>query len=382
MSYFFVIICCIISLSYTKEKLRFMNIEAELKKDGIEIVGRLDTLSANSLAKNVSEKICKAFPRAHFIEQQLFIELSRIPMYLAKMPNGFAEANYFYKNSSIYFKQGVSLEELEKFAVHEFIHYIQEVKDKKGNLYRLGLCEYGEFKTYGMALNEGAVQLAASKALNQGNDIVKYYDISLPTNSPNYYPLLCNLVKQLAYLVGEDILFDSTFFSTDNFKLELIKLCGRKEFLKIQENLDSILETEEKIVLLNNELVQDNCEGAKAQKIAKKIANHKNELKNTFIATQNLIFTSYFNHEFNTLNTTQEIEVYRAKLYNYKNFIGITENYNAFNDYYIDKMAALEDRYEAIINNVALTVVKESKLANLFRSLRNLFAWNGKKERN
>ena len=108
----------------------------ELKKDGIEIVGRLDTLSANSLAKNVSEKICKAFPRAHFIEQQLFIELSRIPMYLAKMPNGFAEANYFYKNSSIYFRQGVSLEELEKFAVHEFIHYIQEVKDKRNYLAR------------------------------------------------------------------------------------------------------------------------------------------------------------------------------------------------------------------------------------------------------
>ena len=105
-------------------------------------------------------------------------------------------------------------------------------------------------------------------------------------------------------------------------------------------------------------------------------------MKNTFITTQNLIFTSYFNHEFNTLTTTQEIEVYRAKLYNYKNFIGITENYNTFNDYYIDKMAALEDRYEAIINNVALTVVKESKLANLFKSLRNLFAWNGKKERN
>ena len=44
-----------------------------------------------------------------------------------------AEANYFYKNSSIYFKEGVPLEELEKFAIHEFIHYIQEVKDQKGN---------------------------------------------------------------------------------------------------------------------------------------------------------------------------------------------------------------------------------------------------------
>ena len=51
-----------------------MNIEAELKKDGIEIVGRLDTLSVNSLAKNVAEKICAAFPKARFSYEKLFIE--------------------------------------------------------------------------------------------------------------------------------------------------------------------------------------------------------------------------------------------------------------------------------------------------------------------
>ena len=39
-------------------------------------------------------------------------------------------------------------------------------------------------------------------------------------------------------------------------------------------------------------------------------------------------------------------------------------------------MAALEVRYDAIMNNVSLTVVKESKLANLFKALRKLFSWN------
>ena len=357
-----------------------MNIEAELKKDGIEIVGRLDTLSVNSLAKTVSEKICKAFPRAHFSSQQLFIELSRLPMYLATMPEGFAEANYFYKNSSIYFKQGVPLEELEKFTIHEFIHFLQEVKDEKGNLCRLGLCEYGEFKIYGMALNEGAVQLATSKALNNEEDIVKYYDISFPTTSPNYYPILCNLVKQLAYLLGEDLLFDSTFFSTDSFKLEAIRRFGKKEFSKIQENLDKILYTEEKIIKLNGQLIQDDCEGAKAVKVSSKIENLKLELKKTFIQTQDLIFASYFNNEFNNLHTTDDIEIYRSRLYNFKNYIGITENYFDFNNYYIDKMAALEEHHDAILNNVSLTVVKESKLVNLFKIIRNLFNWNKEKE--
>lgn len=358
-----------------------MNIESELKKDGIEIVGRLDTLSVNSLAKNVSEKICKAFPRAHFIPNQLFIEFSRIPMYLAKMPEGFAEANYFYKNSSIYFKEGVPLDELEKFAIHEFIHYIQEVKDQKGNLYRLGLCEYGEWNIYGMALNEGAVQLATVKALEQPEEIVKYYDISLPTNSPNYYPLLCNLVRQLANLIGEDILWNSTFFSTDQFKLDAMKLLGKKEFLQIQDKLDDILNIEEKIILLNQQLLDDKCEEKKAFKISNKIANLKQELKNTFMQTQHLIYTSYFNNEFNKLTTTQEIEIYRAKLYNYQNFIGITENNYDFNNYYIQQMAALEERYNAILNNVALVAVKDSKFARFMRSLKKLFAWNGEKEK-
>lgn len=359
-----------------------MNIEAELKKDGIEIIGRLDTLSVNTLAKDASEKICRAFPRAHFVSSQLFIELSRIPMYIARMPEGFAEANYFYKNSSIYFRQGVSLEELEKFAIHEFIHYIQEVKDNKGTVIRLGLCDFTEFRTYGIALNEGAVQLATAKVLDQQPDIVKYYDITLPTTSPSYYPLLCNLVQQLAYLVGNNILFDSTFFSTDQFKLALIETCGKKTFYKIQKNLDTILNIEEKIILLNSRLIADDCEGMKAQKIANKIANYKKELKNTFMETQNIIFTNYFDNAFQNLTTTEAIELYRTKLYNYKNYIGITEGYRYFNDYYINKMAALQDRYEAILNNLALVPVKDNKISKLFKIFKNIFSSNKQKEWN
>ena len=353
-----------------------MNIEAELKKDGIEIIGRLDTLSVNSLAKSVAEQICSTFPSAHFDCSQLFIEFSRTPMYIATMPEGYAEATYFYKNSSIYFKAGIPLKDLEKFAIHELIHHIQEVKDKNGCLYRLGLCEFGALKTYGTALNEGAVQLATSKILNQEETIVKYYEISLPTNSQNCYPLLCNLVAQLAYLVGEKALFDSTLFSTDQFKIDLINTCGRKNFEMIQDSLDKILNIEEKIIVLNNKLLENELADEKAQKIAFKIGKLKAELKSTFISTQNLIYGSYFDNEFHKLHTTQEIELYRTKLYNYKNYIGITENYNDFNSYYIDKMATLEEKHEAILNNVSLVLVKENKLSKLFNSIKSIFKLN------
>ena len=39
-----------------------MSIETDLKKDGIEVIETLDTLKINSLAKNISQKICETFP--------------------------------------------------------------------------------------------------------------------------------------------------------------------------------------------------------------------------------------------------------------------------------------------------------------------------------
>ena len=320
-----------------------MSIESDLKKDGIKVIRALDTLSVNTLAHDVAEKICSTFTEQNFIFHNLFIALSRIPMYIAEMPDGFAEANYFYKNSSIYFKSGISVNELEKFAVHEFIHYLQEIKDKKGNLVKLGLCDFGDLKIQGLALNEGAVQFMASKALDHRQEIVKYYEISLPTNSPSYYPLLCNLVAQMAYVTGEEYLFDSTFYGTSLF-----------------------------IIKLNNKLVQDNCEGMKAQKVARKISKLKAKIKEIYFNTQDLIYTSYFNTQFSRIATTADIDSYRFRLYNYKNYIGITENYSNFNDFYINKMVDLDNKYENIMNNTQLVVSSQSTVSIFFRKIKAL----------
>ena len=44
-----------------------MSIESALKKDGITVVGKLDTLSSNTISRNIAEKLCKAFPNQNFI---------------------------------------------------------------------------------------------------------------------------------------------------------------------------------------------------------------------------------------------------------------------------------------------------------------------------
>ena len=63
-----------------------MSIETDLKKDGIEVIKPLNTLKINSIAKNISEKICQSFPDYGFNQNDLFIKLSRLNMYRAKMP--------------------------------------------------------------------------------------------------------------------------------------------------------------------------------------------------------------------------------------------------------------------------------------------------------
>ncbi len=351
-----------------------MSIESDLRKDGIIVERKLDTLTINTIARNTADRLCKAFPEQNFIFQNLFIALSRIPMYIADIPKGFAEATYFYKNSSMYFRKGLSIDEMEKFAVHEFIHYLQEIKDKKGRLIKLGLCDFDDIKVYGMGLNEGAVQLMASKAINSNEEIVKYYGISLPTNSPSYYPIICNLVNQMSYVTGKEALYDSTLYGSDIFKSQFAQTCGLNNFIKIQNNLDKILKIEEKAIKLDNELMSDKCEGMKAQKVAKKIEKYKGKIKDLFFETQNLIFTSYFNNSFDKITTTADIDEYRVKLYNYKNYIGIADNYSDFNDFYINKMMDLDAKYENIMNNTSLTIVNTSSIAKFFRKIKEILS--------
>lgn len=350
-----------------------MNVEATLKKDGIEIIAPLDDKSVHALAKSVTNKLCRAFPTLGLNAKAIYDEIASLSMYVANMPDGLAEANYFYRNSSVYFRDGMGLAELEQFAVHEFIHHIQAIKDKKNVLIKLGLCDFTEFKVYGMALNEGAVQLMTSAALQEEVETVKYYDIEFPTKSVSYYPLLCNLVAQMAQVTGENVLFDSTIYSNDRFGIQFASLCGDKAFFKVQKNLDTLLYTEEKIIKLNNKLLSSDCSDKHIAKISAQVAKLKEKIKATYFETQNTIVTSYFNNEFKKIVTTEDIEAYRVQLYNFKNYIGVTEDYHFFNQFYIDKMAQLDEKYEAILNNTYLVAVPNHRLKKIFSFIRRLW---------
>ena len=354
-----------------------MSIETELKKDGIEVIEKLDTLKINSIAMNVSLKLCETFPEYNLNQNKLFIKLSRLNMYKAKMPEGMAEANYFYKNTSIYFNEHIQDEDLEEFAIHECIHYLQEIKDKRNYLLRMGLCDYTEFKIYGLGLNEAAVQLIASKVNKIPKEFVKYFGISFETNSPSYYPLECCLVQQLAYITGEDVFFKSTLNSTDEFKEKFASLTSPKTFMAIQNAVDDILNAEEEIIKINNRIAGIDDRNKRIDGMLKKIEELKHEISLTFMRTQNLIISSYFDKAFKEITNLEEVENYRRKLYTFKDYLGAMEGYTFFNDYYVKKMEKLEEKYNAIESGefkptLQLIPKKQSKFALIIKAIKKL----------
>ena len=364
-----------------------MSIKSDLKKDGIEVTQKLDTLKINSIAKNIASKLCQTFPSYGLNENELFIKLSRLDMYKAKMPEGMAEANYYYKNTSIYFNEHIPEEDMEEFAIHECIHYLQEVKDKRNYLLRMGLCDYTEFKIYGLGLNEAAVQLMSSKVIGIPKDYVKYFGISFETTSPSYYPLECCLVNQLAFITGEDVLFKSTLNSDDTFKRKFSELTSQKAFMAIQNALDDILFAEEDIIKLNNKIALIDDRNKKVDDMVKKIDDLKQKIKLTFLRTQNLIISSYFDKAFLNITNLEELENYRKKLYDIKAYLGFAEGYTFFNDYYVEKMSQLEHKYNVLENGGIETAIHvqpkhDSTIMAIFRAIKKLLLGNPAKNEN
>lgn len=353
-----------------------MSIKSELRKEGIEVIKQLNTLKVNSIAKNIAKKLVDSFPEQNFNYHELFTKISRLNMYVAKIPNGVA-AKYFYKNSSIYFAESTDLDKLNDVAIHECIHFLQSDVNSKGKLVKLGLCDFTDIKLSGMALNEAAVQLMTMKCTKAKFDTVKYFDIELPSNSPDYYTLECNLIRQMAYITGEYVLYNSTLYGNDNFKNKFITLTSKEDFEIIKNNLNSIMYLEDQLNSILEKVQNSDIVTDETTRLMKKSAKIKENIRKGFLMTQNRIFTSFFDNLFNSLFTPQSMENFRNALYDYRNFIGVTDDYTFFNDYYINKMAELEKRYENVPNtSLALIPSKDTLLSRIVRKIRALIGLN------
>lgn len=345
-----------------------MNIEKELQSDGIIVKEKISTDTVLKITDSISKKISSTFPNFDLNADEIFSKLFSLNMYKATMPEGMAEANYCYKNSSIYFNSHISDEDLEEFAIHECLHFLQEVKDENGKIAKMGLSNYTKFKTVGVGINEAAVQYLSSKIIGIEPDFEKYYDINIFTPSPSYYPVECALLNEIVYFIGEDILFKSTYFSTDEFKDAIIKHSSKKTFDKIQLAFDNILKYEEKIIILNNKLLEND----KASKRENDILKYRETIKNTFIETQNIIIKEFFDYEYKNICNLEELENFRRKLSKFKSIIGTVNHYNFYDNYFIETMNKLEHKCNVLENGNIETALAHSTLGRFTKLLNKI----------
>lgn len=368
-----------------------------LKKAGIEIISKLTTLEINQIASNISEKICASFPEHNINKSDLFASISRLNMYYAKFKDNSA-AKYCYKTETIFFKENLDLENIETPAIHECLHFIQTIKNKNGKLLRLGLYKPSLFDESGLALNEAAVQLMASDATNAKTEQVKYYGLNLFTNSPDYYPIECSLVKQMTYFTGTYPLYHSTLYSDDIFKNTFIMKSSKETYYKIVENLDLIQDYQENLQkesLYLSYIEYDNQTTNKVLNTQKKIEYLKVSIKDLILKTQELILTSCTKSELSLIRTSQDVKDFKNRLYNFKEFLIQSNNYTFFNNYYCQMMEELDvkrelikkygviNAFENIQENLSLIETRQEKL-NLFQvainKLKEVFKINQKEK--
>ena len=103
--------------------------------------------------------------------------------------------------------------------------------------------------------------------------------------------------------------------------------------------------------------------------------------------TQNLIISSYFDKSFDNIFDLEGVENYRRKLYGFRNYLGSTEGYSFFNDYYVSKMEELENKYNLIENgqfSVALKPIsqKENIFIKILKTLKRIILGKKSEEEN
>lgn len=342
-----------------------MNLDNLLKREGITNIKELDASKIKVIATDLAIKLCLAFPEHDLDRQALYNSFCGLDMYTACMPKDSSGAKYITGCNSIYFNEDLELSAIPDVAMHECIHFIQEGRLMNPNDF-IGLTSFAS----GLALNEATVQLMASEA-NMANIVEeKYYDITLKTISPDYYPLECTLVNQLAYFTGTYPLYHSVLNNDSVFKNTFIAKFNKRIYNRIARQLDRLLHLEEELNCFISEL-QSTEKVNDIKELNAIIAERKYNIKRLFFNIQNFIIRNCFLCEYNNINTIEDLRELKYKLYNFKNIIGVSSNYTFYNDFYCDLMNALENKKEALSKYgeislfkqecTALAVVEQSK---------------------
>ena len=331
-----------------------MYTDKHFKELNIDPIRKIDIREKCEFANKLAIMLVDTFQEYNLDYLRIVDLIQHTEIYISKVPKNISPVNYSYIDEAIYISEEIELDLENEFVLHEMIHRIQEDRNKKNKLMQLGLCNILETKVKGVAINEAGIQYVVSKMLNNTQKIVEIYDMKIPTVSKNYYPILTNLIEQMAFVLGDDLLIDSVLNSKEDFKYNTIDNLGETNFFTIQSNFDKILESKNNI--LRNKDIQINIEN----------------IKNIYNETQNIILTSYFDRVFKRIETLDELQLYHKKLINFRNYIGSNDVQYIYLKYYKNKREEIKKK-EFDLQNRALIVVEDNVLFKIIRKIKKYF---------
>ena len=345
-----------------------MNTEKKLEKLGINTIREFTQREVRYIAEEVTELLVKTFPVLEENYNNLLIRLLNCKMYFANTDKtkSLSNVNYIYENSAIYFDEKIDLNNISDKIMHECIHYLQDIRNKKGKLKKMGLCDFEELSSYGLGINEGAVQYISSKAVGNTITITKKAGIILKTVSPNYYPFLTNLIQQVIYVMGENIIVKGTINCDEKFEEDFLNT--------FEERANTIIKQFDKIINIHNKKNETNKEG--------NIEMLNNEMAEIYLETQNTIMKTYFDKICNKLTTVEEVDFYIEKFLNYKPLLGIVESerFN-LNDEYEQYKEQILKKFDKRIMEISkenskntLSVIYNNRLLRFFKKIFSYFA--------
>lgn len=350
-----------------------MKIEKKLKKLGIKETKEFTQEEKDLVANNVTVSLTMAFPILKSEQANILNKIQNANMFYAKTNENLPKINYIYENHKIYFDESVEIQNITDAMLHEIIHFMQDVRKKNGKLDRIGLCNFNELSLHGLGINEGAVQYVSAKALNSGVQTVKTFEIVLRTISPNYYPVLTNLIEQIVFLIGEDELVKAIILNDEEFENTF--------FNTFEENAQDIIKLFDEIINYN---VKNNKEiEIKKAKEQVEDKSKTDQLKNLYIQAQDLIMRTFFEKQYKLLQTEEDVQNLSTKLENYIKLTGKIEingqyysNCDSFKSKFMNKLDKQLIKIHGQKSKMALAVVYGGRINRLLNKIKAIFKPN------
>ncbi len=331
-----------------------MNILKELEKIGITPGEKITVEEKNYIAKTVANQLSESMHELGDNYNEIYMRLFNCDIYRAQVDSKFNGVFYYYKNNAIYVDYAKNIKEMDDYIIHELIHYLQNFNHASKEDKRAGLCQFLEFKIFGLGLNEAIVQYLTAKAQFKKAHRVSNDRVTIVTNSEEYYKYITSLAIQILFMIGESKAIDSCINSNENFENEL--------YNTFEENTEKILKNFDLILDENN----------------KTIDKSEERIIDIYMETQELIYKTYFQNMFKRVETIKELDEQVQKLEDYETIIGKELNTSIEED---DFLAFKKEMSSKFLNKYikinrertgnSLAVIYRNAIYNIWRKIQN-----------